>query len=342
MTLNSTLTPWPEPLEVGDHPRRSTDSVSLRAAVRPLVDAVDWAHLTWPELVDALARRGATDVPWSRLTEGHVDAVRTLAQAGHHAAPDSVYGVWASRSQGTGPTLEPVAEGWRLRGTLRFASGVGVLDRALVTGVDSRGRHRLLDLDVRAWEGDPASWPATGMAPSRSWTVRVDHVAPASAEVGPPGWYLDRPAFLPGGVGVAAVWWGAAVRVARVVEGAGRGARAAPERAVRWGHVRTELTAAGAALRVAGGRLEEILPVQARHDWDALGETARDELAGLSAETRAIVATAAGRTLEHLRVLAGAAGLALEAPVSHAVEDLAVYLAQHPVDRAAGGLGVVG
>ena len=77
MTLNSTLTPWPEPLEVGDHPRRSTDPVSLRAAVRPLVDAVDWAHLTWPELLDALARRGATDVPWSRLTEGHVDAVRT-------------------------------------------------------------------------------------------------------------------------------------------------------------------------------------------------------------------------------------------------------------------------
>ncbi|WP_374929798.1 hypothetical protein [Kytococcus sedentarius] len=338
-SLGSCLAPWPDPVPVGDHPRRSTEADVLRAAVWPLVDGVDWALLTWPELLAALGRRGATDIAWSRLAEGHVDAVRILSQAGRRAAPDCLYGVWASRSRGTGPRAEPVDGGWRVHGTLRFASGVGVLDRALVTGVDPDGTHRLFELDVSTLVGDPSSWAATGMAPSRSWTVEVDRGASSDAEVGEPGWYLHRPAFLPGGVGVAAVWWGATVRAVREVQRAGQGAPAAPDRAVRWGHVRTELAAAGAALQVAGLRLEELLPTAQVRDWDTLGPVVGQEVAAVSGEVRAVVATAAGRVLEHLRVLAGAAGLALDAGVAHAVEDLTVYLAQHPVDRAAGGLG---
>ncbi|MFC0358624.1 hypothetical protein CYJ76_04925 [Kytococcus schroeteri] len=339
MTPVTHLIDLPTPLEVGDLPRWSTDPATLRDAVHRLTADVDWAGLTWPQLLDALARRGATDIGWSRLAEGHADAVRVLAQAGRTPEPGALYGVWASRSRGSGPVARPVPGGWEVSGELRFASGVGVLDRALVTAVDAEGTHRLLDLPVAGWEGDPASWPVTAMATSRSWTVPVRTTCAASAEVGAPGWYLARPAFLPGGVGVAAVWWGATVRVAREAGRFGAGAPPSPERARRHGLVRTELVAAGAVLQEAGRRLEELMPPGSMGEWDALGAGTREALAGLSQEVRAVVASAGTRVLGHVRVLGGAVGLAQDEDLARSVADLEVYLAQHPADRAAVGLG---
>lgn len=339
MTPVTHLVDLPTPLEVGDLSRASTDPDTLRRAVHGLTEGVDWAGLAWPELLDALARRGATDIGWSRLAEGHVDALRVLAQAGRAPVPGALYGVWASRSRGSGPVARPVDGGWEVAGELRFASGVGVVDRALVTAVDSDGAHRLLDLPVADWVGDPSSWPVAAMATSRSWTVPVRTTSAASAEVGDPGWYLTRPAFLPGGVGVAAVWWGATVRVARECERSGAGAPPSPERDLRHGLVRAELVAAGAVLQQAGRRLEELMPPGLMGEWDALGAGTREALAGLSQEARAAVAAAGTRVLGHVRVLGGAVGLGQDEDLARSVADLEVYLAQHPADRAAVGLG---
>jgi hypothetical protein len=64
-------------------------------------------------------------------------------------------------------------------------------------------------------------WVARGLRTVISVPVEFDH-APALA-VGDPGWYLIRPGFAWGGIGVAACWYGGAVGVAdAVLRAAGR------------------------------------------------------------------------------------------------------------------------
>ena len=85
------------------------------------------------QLVTALHEVARVDLALARLVEGHADAMRILAQAGAVAGP-GVYGVWASRSAGTGAAAVGEGGRWRLTGEVRFASGIGLIDRALVPG----------------------------------------------------------------------------------------------------------------------------------------------------------------------------------------------------------------
>ena len=86
-------------------------------------------HTAWTgpldALVTALADVARVDLALARLVEGHADALRILDQAGGSPAA-GVYGVWASRSAGTGVRAEGVDGGWRLSGELRFVSGIGL------------------------------------------------------------------------------------------------------------------------------------------------------------------------------------------------------------------------
>jgi hypothetical protein len=50
-----------------------------------------------------LFRLGAEDLSLARLAEGHVDAVAVLAELEHPAPRQALLGVWASRSERTGP-----------------------------------------------------------------------------------------------------------------------------------------------------------------------------------------------------------------------------------------------
>ena len=72
-----------------------------------------------------------------------------VAEAGAQPT-DGVYGVWASRSAGTGVRATQGPEGWRLTGQVRFASGIDVIDRVLLPGwVDDR-THLLFDIATDA------------------------------------------------------------------------------------------------------------------------------------------------------------------------------------------------
>ncbi len=51
------------------------------------------------------------------------------------------------------------------------------------------------------------------MEQSRSHQVTLTGFVTDATEVGPPDFYLERPGFFPGGVGVAAVWVGGAARI---------------------------------------------------------------------------------------------------------------------------------
>ena len=146
--------PAPRPLPDG-YDRHDPKATEQRAALAAVLDGLDVVAVGYRGLVDGLLALGRTDIPLARLAEGHVDALRILAQAERQPVTNVWYGVWASRSQQTGLRAESGPDGLRIDGTLRFASGAGVLDRALIPVWLPDGSHLLLDLDVTALPVDP-------------------------------------------------------------------------------------------------------------------------------------------------------------------------------------------
>ena len=165
----------------------------------------------------ALEALGTFDLSLARLAEGHLDALTILDEAGH-AAPAGSLGVWAA---GPVDSLRATAtgRGWQLDGARRWCSGAPHLKYALVRATTgSEERLFLVCLDAAGVEPVEGSWPALGMAASATLDVRFTAVAlDLDAQVGPPGFYLQRPGFWFGGAGVAAVWLGGARAVARVL-----------------------------------------------------------------------------------------------------------------------------
>lgn len=308
----------PPPFDLPDGLRSPSDETQ-RAAIAQLADQADWTAAEWPALLESLLRLGRTDIPLSRLTEGHVDALRIMAEAGHEPERGALYGVWASRSGGTGLTGEATDSGWRLSGNLLFASGAGILDRALVT-VWPEGRDAvLIDADVRDWPFDTSAWHTRAMEHSRSYRLHLDGVV-AARQVGDDGFYHRRWSFFPGGVGVAAVWTGGAARVLDLLTSRRFDGDA---KRLRLGAARTELATAVALVRHAGRVL-------------ASGSA---EPQTVSTLCRAGVAAAIRRLLDQTRILAGPAGLAFDEPLTRAVDDLALYVAQQSPDGDALFLG---
>ena len=302
--------------------RHHPDLASERAAVAGLVDGTGWAALSWPELIEELVALGRTDIPLARLSEGHVDALLILDQASAAPVPGALYGVWASRSARTGLSAQEQGDDFLVTGTLRFASGSGLVDRALVPIWLDEHRHVLVDLDASRLSFDASVWRTSAMVPSRTYETAVDRlVVPRSAQRGAEGFYLGRRGFAAGGVGVAACWVGGAARVLDVL--VAFHPRPNPAQQVRLGQIRTDLLVAAAAVR-SGGR--------------ALADP-RLDTGVVALEVRTAVAEAVHRVLASARMLTGPTGLALDDAVAHVVPDLELYTLQHNLDAAEPALG---
>ena len=94
-----------------------------------------------------------------------------------------------------------------------------MLDRALLP-VDAGSDHLLVDVDLHDPQVtvDVSDWRTPTMQETATATVRFDGaVVGDHAVLGGPGFYLDRPGFWIGSVGVAAVWAGGAVAVAETL-----------------------------------------------------------------------------------------------------------------------------
>ena len=320
VTAMPDLVPPPLPLPAGFE-RHHAGATSQRAALLHLASAAE-AEQSWPALTEYFLALGRTDVPMARLTEGHVDALRILDQAGTKPVSGAAYGVWASRSRASGIAAHRNGDTWVLDGTLKFASGAGVVDRALVPVWPSPDVHVLLDLEVGDWTFDTEVWRTRAMEQSRSHQVTLTGFMADAIEIGPPNFYLERPGFFPGGIGVAAVWVGGAARICDLL------ALAVPSRTptqvTRFGRLRTHLATATAIVREAALRL---------------GDTPSEHLRVVSTLARAGVAQAVREVLAEARTLAGPAGLAFDEDLTRTVDDLAMFVAQQNEDGDAQWLG---
>ena len=188
------------------------------------------------------------------------------------------------------------------------------------------GRLFLVDLADPGVRPVAGSWRAVGMADSDTATVDfTDVVVPCTAVIGHPGFYLSRPGFWRGALGVAAVWAGGAQGVADSLW-----ARGADDP-----HQEAHLGAVGAAL----WSLEVVLAEAARR-VDA--GTADTEVLALT--VRHLVEAGATEVLERVGRATGAGPLGHDRAHAARVADLTVYLRQShaEADLAALGRLVVG
>ncbi|NUR06505.1 MAG: acyl-CoA/acyl-ACP dehydrogenase [Nocardioidaceae bacterium] len=293
---------------------------AMRREVRSAVRALN-GGCSWSALVASLQRVARTDLCLARLVEGHADALRILVQAGVAAQP-GVYGVWASRSAGTGLRARRTDEAWVLDGELRFASGVDVIDRVLVPGWVDDDTHVLLDVPADAFEADRDSWHTAAMDASRSFTVHADAVRVTGGPVGPENFYLARPGFAVGGIGPAAVWVGGVQLVVDLVAGSLRRFRPTPHQLRRLG-----------TMRQVAWESAELLARVADDLDDELADAAEVGL------VRTTAAVAAERVVDEAGRVVGPGGLTGDPRIARALADLLVYARQLPLDQVLEDLG---
>ena len=170
----------------------------------------------------------------ARVLEAHTDALAILAEHGTEPPAATAWGVFAAEAHGTRLAAEPAGDGGvTLTGVKPWCSLGGMLDAALVTAHVGDARQ-LFAVDLRqpgVSADPPEGWVARGLRAVTSGPVRF--TGAAARPVGAPGWYLTRPGFAWGGIGVAACWYGGALGVADTVHRTlagkdGRARRTAP------------------------------------------------------------------------------------------------------------------
>lgn len=182
------------------------------AATAPLLSAG-----TAGPVLATLAGLAAVDVALARTVEPHLDALGILDQAGVDAPEGSTWGVFAAEAPGVRVTADVTDDGVAvLSGTKPWCSLASSLSHALVTAHVGEERQLFaVGLRQSGVTVHDEAWVARGMPDVPSGPVDLDAVR--ATPVGTPGWYLSRPGFAWGGIGVAACWWGGAVGLARVL-----------------------------------------------------------------------------------------------------------------------------
>ncbi|MDT4930900.1 MAG: hypothetical protein QOF92_3767 [Pseudonocardiales bacterium] len=271
-----------------------------------------------------LALAAEVDLSAARILEAHSDALAILGEAGE-APPGGTWGVFAAES--CEARLDAYDDGAAtvLVGTKPWCSLAGSLDHALVTARAGSGRG-LYAVDLRhssVTADSPATWVARGLANITSAPVEFDST-PARA-VGAEGWYLRRPGFAWGGIGVAACWYGGALGLFRTL----REFSAKRDGELNRLHVGT----VDAALHGAAAALGEAAAlVDSGHAAGAAGEI-------LALRVRAVVADAVERTLRQVGHALGPGPLAFDERHARRAADLELYVRQHHAERDLAALG---
>jgi alkylation response protein AidB-like acyl-CoA dehydrogenase len=318
------LPAWAEPLVEASQKAGEDAAAALRLAeefgrMLPQPGSGDTAA-RWAVLA-TVSRESLTA---GRVLEAHSDALAILAEAGE-PAPAGTWGVFAAEA--APHRLEARESGGRitLHGVKPWCSLAGQLDAALITAHVGPERQ-LFRVPLRhpSVTFEPADgWVARGLRTVTSAAVHLDGTPAVPA--GPPGWYLARPGFAWGGMGVAACWQGGATGlqatlVARSAE------RSGELSALHVGLVDAALHAAEAVLARAAAQID---------DGKAEGPAGED----LALRVRAVVADAAERTLRQVGHALGPAPLAFDEQHARRVADLELYLRQHHAERDLARLG---
>ena len=205
----------------------------------------------------SLYETGREDLSLARLAEAHHDAVAILEEAGREPEPGALYGVWAAESPHAAVKLSGDGRsGLQLDGTKSFASGAGLLDRALVTAsapdpwlvdVDLRRQPDRLAIDRSIWKTAAFAMTHTAAITFHAFTVSE------SDKISDRGWYLTRPGFWHGACGPASCWAGGA---AGLLDYAHRQSRSDAHTLAHLGAMESAVWSMRAILQLAGHEID--------------------------------------------------------------------------------------
>lgn len=308
---------------------RSAAGAAAAASVRALLDT-GGLELPLPggggtlQRWRRLADWGAADLAVAKLAESHTDAVAVLAEIGAEPMGAGLLsGVWAADPPDARLAATSGHDGWRLTGRKAWCSGGACLDEALVTAFAEDGRRLF-----RVRPGEPGVtvvggiWTGPGMA--RAGTVDLVFEAVPALAVGGPRAYLDRPGFWAGGIGVAAVWWGAARAIGdRLVTACDE--RSSAHTLAHLGSCDVLLSGCEAAFERSAGRV------------DAGAAVREQQLEAL--RIRALVERTAAEVVDRVGRALGPGPLAHEEEHARRVADLAVFVRQAHAERDLEELG---
>ncbi|MCT9001730.1 acyl-CoA dehydrogenase family protein [Microbacterium memoriense] len=284
---------------------------------------------TW----EVLASAAAADVAGARILEPHLDARSILREASDAGIPvdldaigdrsDGSWGVYAA--EGARLEARPARDGWRLDGTKDWCSLAGTLSHALVTAWTGPETRRLFAVALRQPGVNARRGPWVSRGLSQVVSAPVDFDDASAVPVGEDGWYLSRPGFAWGGMGVAAVWWGSTAPLVRAVIGRAQTSTSDQVAEVFAGAADAAFWSVRAVLAEAADAVDA-------------GVTGRD-LKITAERVRAITSSQVESILSITDRALGPAPLATDEQHARRVADLRIYLRQHHGERDLARLG---
>ena len=178
------------------------------------------------DLLALLKSFGYGNLVVGRIYEGHFNAAQLINEFGTTQQNERfafeaiwenhIFGVWNTEA-GDGVKIHPHGDGkYRLEGAKTFASGVGYVNRPIVTGRTPDGGWQMFVVPLDAVETavDDSWWKPIGMQSSRSFRVDFTGVILSADElIGAPDDYYCQPFFSGGAIRFAAVQLGAAEKL---------------------------------------------------------------------------------------------------------------------------------
>ncbi|WP_127491038.1 acyl-CoA dehydrogenase family protein [Acinetobacter calcoaceticus] len=161
------------------------------------------------------AQIAGSDLSLAKLFESHCDALSILNELGYQKEiDDQIWAVWAADG---GPAPLQIKDNL-CNGIKPWCSGAEFIQKALMSYKDQQGQAQLCiaDLNHSSITTDLSHWHAVGMHATQ--TARVTFENTPVKPIGHPNSYLERPGFWHGAAGVAACWYGAAVRLASFLQ----------------------------------------------------------------------------------------------------------------------------
>ena len=164
--------------------------------------------------------------------------------------------MFAAEGPGVRVDARQVGDNWLLTGTKPWCSLADRLSHALITAHTGEGTRRLFAISLRGAtiRATADVWVAKGLVNVPSGPIDLEDCA--AVPVGPDGWYLRRPGFAWGGIGVAACWYGGAVGIARTLRNAMSSKPPDQIATMHLGAVDAALTAARAVLGAAAAQID--------------------------------------------------------------------------------------
>ncbi|WP_165912359.1 acyl-CoA dehydrogenase family protein [Novosphingobium sp. PhB165] len=283
------------------------------------------------DLFQVLRLIGGADLSLGRVFEGHVNAIQLIHAYGSRQQKVALaaelfqgcrFGVWNTDLAG-GTWLEPIDRGWILRGSKRFATGAGHIERVLISAALADGAKQLVLVDVAGQpeRADNRGWRVRGMRGSQSGLFDFDGMEIAvGALLGAPGDYEREPRFSAGAWRFAAVQLGAVESLLR--------------------HWRVHLLASGKAQDpVQRARFgQSVAATRSAASWVSraarAAEATEPEAVPLVLMTRGVVEDAAFGVMEGAARAVGTAAFFEGSRIDRITRDLSLYLRQPVPDQA--------